>query len=84
MSTNFSRFKEFLRNKGNHERCEKIINARAILSRDGEDYMIDIVPLEGGKKLGVLFAQEIFGFRDEETLVAGDSENDIQMFRGNH
>lgn len=42
------------------------------------------MPLDGGKKLGLMFAQNYFSFDDSQTLVAGDSENDVQMFRGGH
>jgi len=76
--------KEFLRNDQNKAFEGKVIKAKVIVSGAGDYRYIDITPNEGGKKMGLVYAQKHFMFSDEDTLVAGDSGNDIDMFRGDH
>ena len=43
---------------------------------------IDFIPIGGGKRTSVTYAQRRFGFTWEKTMVAGDSGNDIDMLEG--
>jgi sucrose-6F-phosphate phosphohydrolase len=73
--------KDFLKNTEKESRDGKVIHARAIISGFGDWRYIDIVPRIGGKRVGVIYAQKFFKFTSERTVVAGDSGNDIEMFR---
>ena len=76
--------KKFLKNSENEVREGKIIHARAIVSGSGDWRYIDITPRIGGKRIGVRYAQQFFKFPPNRTIVAGDSGNDIEMFRDPH
>lgn len=52
-----------------------------ISGQGGQRYM-DFTPACGGKRAGVDFAKRHFGFADLDTLVAGDSGNDLAMLKG--
>ena len=43
---------------------------------------LDFIPLGGGKRTSVVYAQRRFGFSADRTIVAGDSGNDIEMMEG--
>lgn len=79
---NFKGMKEYLKNKDDKEHNGKVLRVRCILSGAGNNRYIDFTPHKGGKSMGVLYAQRIFGFDVNRTLVAGDSGNDITMFKG--
>ena len=74
----------YLRNATVEEREGKVIHARAIISGCGDWRYIDITPRIGGKRMGVLYAQKCFKIPQNRTIVAGDSGNDIEMFRDPH
>lgn len=44
------------------------------------DSFCDVIPVDGGKHLGVLAALERLGIKPEEAVAFGDGENDISMF----
>lgn len=73
--------KTFLKNSEGEPRLGKVIHARAIISGFGDWRYIDITPRIGGKRVGVIYAQQYFKFSPARTVVAGDSGNDIEMFR---
>ena len=52
------------------------------VSGSGSHRYLDFTAEHGGKKAGLLFSRQVFGFGPEETLVAGDSGNDLGMFEG--
>lgn len=60
----------------------KEIRCKIHISGSGTHRYIDFTPRNGGKMAGVCFSKAAFGFSDEDTLVAGDSGNDLSMFRG--
>ncbi|WP_249641498.1 MULTISPECIES: Cof-type HAD-IIB family hydrolase [unclassified Enterococcus] len=45
-------------------------------------YSVDIIPKGGSKLKGIEYAGKYFGFSIEETMVFGDSLNDIEMIAG--
>jgi hydroxymethylpyrimidine pyrophosphatase-like HAD family hydrolase len=59
----------------------KTIKARTIISGFGDHRYIDFTPLEGGKYAPVAYCQTLFNLPTDQTLVAGDSGNDILMFQ---
>lgn len=73
--------KIFLKNVNAELRDDKVIHARAIISGFGDWRYIDITPRIGGKRIGLRYAQRYFKIKPERTIVAGDSGNDIEMFR---
>jgi hydroxymethylpyrimidine pyrophosphatase-like HAD family hydrolase len=75
----------YMRNEGGRVDEGKTIQALTIISGFGDYRYIDFTPLEGGKYSAVLFAQKALGFSADRTLVAGDSGNDVLMFKnGEH
>jgi sucrose-6F-phosphate phosphohydrolase len=76
--------KTFLKNAENAKRNGLVIHARAIISGCGDYRYVDITPRIGGKRMGVRYAQQYFHFDNDRTIVAGDSGNDIEMFRDSH
>ena len=52
------------------------------ISGSGSHRYIDFTASNGAKMAGVTFCKSRFGFSDEDTIVAGDSGNDLSMFRG--
>ena len=77
-------FRAFLRNSENEVREGVIMHSRAIISGYGGWRYIDITPRIGGKRIGVRYAQQYFKFPSNRIIVAGDSGNDIEMFRDDH
>ena len=75
---------EFLKNPENEVREGEIVHSRAIISGYGDSRFIDITPRNGGKRIGVRYAQQYFKFPSNKIIVAGDSGNDIEMFRDDH
>lgn len=75
------RLKQFLKNANGELREGKVIHARAIISGIADWRYIDVTPRIGGKRMGVRYAQKYFKFAPDHTIVAGDSGNDIEMFR---
>lgn len=73
--------KIFLKNVDAELRDSKVIHARAIISGFADWRYIDITPRVGGKRVGVRYAQKYFKVKPTRTIVAGDSGNDIEMFR---
>lgn len=53
---------------------------KTCVSGQGEWRFVDLLPLNGGKLTGSLFVMEELGFATSETVVAGDSGNDAEMF----
>ena len=41
---------------------------------------LDCVPLSAGKRNAIVYMQEYYGIRPEETIVFGDNQNDMEMF----
>lgn len=78
----FKGMKDKLKNRESREFQGKVLKVRTILSGSGDYRYIDFTPFKGGKSMGVLYAQRIFGFDVNRTIVAGDSGNDITMFKG--
>lgn len=76
--------KSYLKNVNAEEREGKVIHARAIISGSGGWRYIDVTPRIGGKRMGVRYAQKYFDIGEDRTIVAGDSGNDIEMFRDPH
>jgi sucrose-6-phosphatase len=76
--------RSFLKNPNNEVWDGKVIHARTIISGSGGWRYIDIVPRIGGKRMGIIYAQKYFKFPPSRTIVAGDSGNDIEMFRDEH
>ena len=52
------------------------------ISGQGELRYLDFTPVCGGKRAGVRFSKRFFDFGDLETVIAGDSGNDLSMLRG--
>lgn len=44
------------------------------------DLAIDIIPLHGGKQIGIEHVLNYYGIKQEETMAFGDGHNDIDMF----
>ena len=68
--------KEFLRQP------ESVPPFKVHISGKGDLRYLDFTPICGGKRAGVRFCKSFFGFGDLETLIAGDSGNDLSMLRG--
>jgi hydroxymethylpyrimidine pyrophosphatase-like HAD family hydrolase len=63
----------------------KVLKCKVLTSGtigEGTHRYIDVIHPEGGKHVGVRYAQQRFNFAPAMTLVAGDSGNDIDMFTG--
>lgn len=73
---------QFAENSEDREFEGIVIKAKVIPAGKGSHKWIDIVHREGGKSAGVIYAQEFFRIPPQRTLVAGDAENDIDMFKG--
>lgn len=54
------------------------------MSGCGDWRYIDVIPLEGGKGMGIRYCKSVYNFADDRIVVAGDSGNDIGMFKGDH
>mmetsp|Transcript_7956 Transcript_7956/g.15502 ORF Transcript_7956/g.15502 Transcript_7956/m.15502 type:complete len:360 (-) Transcript_7956:1551-2630(-) len=64
------------------EYAGRVLKIKVIPCGKGTHKWIDFVHIRGGKSAGVLYAQQKFRISPHKTLVAGDSENDIDMFKG--
>jgi sucrose-6F-phosphate phosphohydrolase len=79
---NLKQLKLFLKNKEGIKYFGIELKVRTIVSGCGGWRYIDFTPLEGGKSMGLKFAKNLFRFDSKRTVVAGDSGNDITMFKG--
>ena len=76
--------KAFLKNSDNEIREGVVMHSRAVISGHKSWKYIDIIPIIGGKRIGVRYAKQYFNFPSNRTVVAGDSGNDIEMLRDDH
>lgn len=44
-------------------------------------YALHILPKNGGKRIGVMVASELLGFKEDEVATIGDGENDLDMLK---
>ncbi|OMJ78153.1 hypothetical protein SteCoe_22085 [Stentor coeruleus] len=75
--------KEFVKNP-NKERYEgRLLNAKCIVSRQYciNEHFLEILPISAGKHLGLIYCQRKFGFTNDNTMIAGDSLNDIDVLK---
>lgn len=76
---------EFVKNRENSVVNGRCFKGKIIVSTQGfaDKVYLEVLPKFGGKGLGVKYAQQIFGFVDSETIVAGDSLNDKNALKCN-
>ncbi|CAG9327031.1 unnamed protein product [Blepharisma stoltei] len=78
-----SALKLYFKNHENLMRYGKIIKAKIIIAGDNLEWKnFHITAQNGGKNTGVAFAKAFFNFEEKYMIAAGDSGNDIDMFKG--
>ena len=75
--------KSIIQNKANSEFVSRKIYGKAkLLTFKSETLrLVEVVPKYAGKKVGVMYSQEKFGFPTEKTVTAGDSLNDTDLLK---
>lgn len=81
VNTHKNQLKAFISNSSNWP-TSKEIRCKIHISGSGSHRYIDFTPRNGAKMAGVTFCKAAYEFSEENTLVAGDSGNDLSMFRG--
>jgi hydroxymethylpyrimidine pyrophosphatase-like HAD family hydrolase len=73
---------ERLRNNDRVAAHGKELQVRTQFTIYNTELIVDFYPLEGGKRGGLEFAQEVLKIPPDSTVVAGDHGNDIEMLSG--
>lgn len=75
--------KSFIQNKeGNEFSSRRIYGKAKLLTFKSETLrLVEVVPKYAGKKIGVRYSQQKFGFSTEKTVTAGDSLNDTDLLK---
>ena len=79
----FREMKTFLKNKEKTTIRGLCFACKCVASKQHlfDEHFFEVLPTFSGKNMGIIYAQKKFGFSDENTLIAGDSQNDIDMFK---
>jgi sucrose-6-phosphatase len=79
----FKSIKKFIKNKSNEPRKGLVLSAKCVASKHllVNDHFLEVYPHFSGKQVGIVYCQRVFGFGNEDTVVSGDSSNDIDMFK---
>jgi sucrose-6F-phosphate phosphohydrolase len=60
------------------------VKRNVIISYHGDLRVLDIIPINGGKRNAMEYLRRLWGFSPDSTVAAGDSANDILMLDGEH
>jgi HAD superfamily hydrolase (TIGR01484 family) len=76
-------FRSFVRNKQMEERKGRILQGKFLMSQCNMTtaYYVEVASKNTGKHLGLKYAQEKYRFEDKDTITAGDSINDKDLFK---
>lgn len=82
LTQHLSELREFLERRENWTVGDKEIRCFMHISGSGSHRYLDFTSDHKGKRAGVQYCRRTLGFSADETLVAGDSGNDLTMFKG--
>ena len=83
INEHYKAIKKFVKNKENESRQGIIIKGKCVASKHYliTEQFLEITPNFTGKNVGLEYAQKVFGFGNPDTFTAGDSQNDIDLFK---